>query len=233
MKNLAQNCKDQLLNKLNNEGFVFLESYLESKTTLEVASMVGTVLDFEKIAPEYGVPTIQELRPRNKDSQYLHRYHGNFGLGEYPAHTDLAHWARPPRFLMLRAKAGQNQVNTHIYSRAGALTFLPDGLVKKAVFAPRKNTGIPTPLTMTIFSREAFGIRWDPLFIYPLNDAAKKCDEIIRSPEFTSNRIEVSMAHQADTLIIDNWRVMHGRSSVPIDAVSRVIERVYLEAVNG
>lgn len=231
--NLAQNCKDQILHELNNEGFVFLESYLESKTTLEVASAVGAVLDFANIAPEYCVKTIQELRPSNNDSHHLHRYHGNFGLGEYPAHTDLAHWDRPPRFLMLRAKNGNNKVNTHIYSHAGALTLLPDDLVKRAIFAPRKNTGIPTPLSMTIFSREVFGIRWDPLFIYPLNDAAKKCDEIIRSPEFTSSRIEVSMAHQADTLIVDNWRVMHGRSSVPIDAMSRVIERVYLEAVNG
>jgi L-asparagine oxygenase len=36
-----------------------------------------------------------------------------------------------------------------------------------------------------------------------------------------------------DTLILDNWRVLHGRAPVPDTAAQRHIERVYLSSLHN
>ena len=40
--------------------------------------------------------------------------------------------------------------------------------------------------------------------------------------------ISVPLVNPGDTVIIDNWRMLHGRSNVPISCVHRIIDRTYL-----
>ena len=40
--------------------------------------------------------------------------------------------------------------------------------------------------------------------------------------------IAFTLTNPGDTLIVDNWRFLHGRSCVPAVDVNRRIERVYL-----
>lgn len=70
------------------------------------------------------------------------------------------------------------------------------------------------------------GLRWDYLFLKPLNQAAIRVGESIKSIQ-EIRRIDVCLADPGDTLIIDNWRMLHGRSSVP-SATHRRLERIYV-----
>jgi alpha-ketoglutarate-dependent taurine dioxygenase len=40
-----------------------------------------------------------------------------------------------------------------------------------------------------------------------------------------------ALARAGDTLLIDNWRMLHARSSIPLGREDRIIERVYLEGL--
>jgi len=40
--------------------------------------------------------------------------------------------------------------------------------------------------------------------------------------------IRVTLTSPGDTLVIDNWRMLHGRSAVPRDGLQRHVERAYL-----
>ncbi|MNE88182.1 hypothetical protein D3C80_1854600 [compost metagenome] len=79
-----------------------------------------------------------------------------------------------------------------------------------------------------VFSRgNVMGLRWDSLFLNPVNSAAVKTGELVKSLfERSVEAIHLSEPH--DTLLIDNWRMLHGRSSVPPQAKIRRVERVYL-----
>lgn len=43
---------------------------------------------------------------------------------------------------------------------------------------------------------------------------------------------EIALGEPGDTLIIDNWRMLHGRSQLSVEHAGRVIQRAYLEALH-
>lgn len=212
-------------------GFALLRDYLPGGSAMTVARHLGAV--FSPSATEIGsaIHDVQVLRPQAKDAEKGHLYHGNFGYAEYPAHTDLAHWHTPPRYLMLRAKEPAPDVFTALYTPHGSLQQLPEKLVDSAVFAARKGPWGKVAMPMRITKKIQHSIRWDPLFITPLNDSAHQCKQLIEGAEFYNRRREISLNGSSDTLIVDNWRVLHGRSAVPLSSVSRVLERVYLKEI--
>ncbi|WP_189666890.1 TauD/TfdA family dioxygenase [Pseudomonas amygdali] len=40
--------------------------------------------------------------------------------------------------------------------------------------------------------------------------------------------MDVCLCNPGDTLIVDNWRMLHGRSAVPTSAMRRQLERIYI-----
>ena len=63
----------------------------------------------------------------------------------------------------------------------------------------------------------------------PMNGTARKVAAVMRSEPWDHGKLVlITLANPGDTLIIDNWRVLHGRSSVGEGDTDRMIERVYL-----
>jgi L-asparagine oxygenase len=52
------------------------------------------------------------LTPKANSEASPVSYSGLYGLGEFPMHTDMAHWRMPPRYLVLWAQAGSIDVKT-------------------------------------------------------------------------------------------------------------------------
>jgi len=73
--------------------------------------------------------------------------------------------------------------------------------------------------------------RWDPAFIVPVTTEAERLRERIVVTISAATLVAVSLRGAADCLLVDNWAVMHGRANVPANAMSRRIERVYLETI--
>jgi hypothetical protein len=79
---------------------------------------------------------------------------------------------------------------------------------------------------------EASLIRWDQTFIRPASEAGRLGFALFKEALSTIEPTRVALAARGDTLLIDNWRMLHARSSVPADCRDRLLERAYLEVVH-
>jgi len=219
------------LNNLRDAGYVFLAGVDDQVATIEIGKEIGRVINLHSLDSSYPNRSVDTLRPREKCSLSLSRYYGNFGFHEYPAHTDFAHWLIPPRFLLLRGRVRAENVMTHVYDAQTVEEMLPRAIINRALFFPRKSR-ITIALSMKVARTEEFTLRWDPIFIRPANWHAKCCAEILNSTELKNNRLNFDLGDNM-ILIVDNWRTLHGRSSVSPAGQSRKVERIYLENIYG
>lgn len=219
------------LDSLREDGYAICTGLNRDTSTLEFARTIGTVINLHSVHKAYPDRLVDTLRPQERCTSRLNYYHGNYGFETYPAHTDLAHWQIPPRFLLLRGRAGVGHVSTHVYGTRSLAEILPKGQIKRAIFVPR-NARVTTALRMNISRFEEFSLRWDPLFIRPVNSYAYTCVEILISTSLEQRRKSFVLGDNL-ALIIDNWRALHGRSTVPLSDRTRMIERVYLESLHG
>lgn len=207
---------------LEVDGYVRVASDPEV-STLDVAASLGSVLELD------GIDAVQTLVPRNAEEVGEHRYSGLHGMGMFPLHTDLAHWHVPPRYLVLRCVVPAADVPTHfIHTRH---VFGPEAgdTLKRALFRPRRRQG--GRLTCVRLS-EGECYRWDSTFISPVNRIAHELRSRIMTRLATHRSISLSLNHGGDCLLVDNWKVLHGRAPVPSGAAHRKLERVYLEALH-
>jgi L-asparagine oxygenase len=88
--------------QVESEGYVFLRQFLPESEPAAAFASIGQVDGVE------GLDIIQTLTPREATTSTPNTYSGNFGIGDFPLHTDLAHWAMPPRYVVLRCISGSN-----------------------------------------------------------------------------------------------------------------------------
>lgn len=212
---------------IKHNGYAYLERFRPGLSTLEMASEVGRT---EEIA---GVPLVQRIIPREEVRAPRNVYSGNYGLGAFPLHTDLAHWYVPPRYMVLRCMTPGPHVFTRVVDFTQCLAGVSQGTIQRAQFMPRRKLSGKKHL-LRLFQRIADHHlwRWDEMFIVPANSEAIEIKNHLSSTMTQCGGATISFLHHADTLIIDNWRMLHGRSPVPTTDLSRVLERVYLWDLN-
>lgn len=221
---------EKIVKQLHAQGWSFLRKWQPELNTEECATCIGKIFDIEKRLSEIKIGNVQTLIPKKRSKSLRNQYSGVYGLSEFPIHTDLAHWEVPPRYILLRCVKGNPRVYTRIVNYKIIANIVGRDILRQALVVPRRkhHRHIVTVLPVEFRINCEIGIRWDFLFLNPVNMYAKQLsDELSRAKNHIG--INVSLSDPGDTLIIDNWKVLHGRSSVPSDALSRKIERVYLE----
>lgn len=222
-----------LSRQLQDDGYAFISEWLCDWSTLEVASLIGTIIDLEALLPGSGIPTVQTLKPRNEREAPKSHYSGVFGLQEFPLHTDLAHWAKPPRYFMLRCIYGTADVATRLLPASAIVSAVGDAVLRRALVKPRRSSryGSAGLLTLAFSLDPTFGLRWDSLFLKPMNSAAHDVMDFMNRDERTWDELkELLLQRLGDTLIVDNWRMLHGRSHV-VAGPNRILERIYLSEI--
>lgn len=91
MNQACQTLPAEAVDELHQRGFVFLSKWRTDIDTLQLAIDVGRVIDTEALIGSSSITTVQMLKPRSPRESELNTYSGNFGLGEFPLHTDMAH----------------------------------------------------------------------------------------------------------------------------------------------
>jgi hypothetical protein len=199
---------------------------------MDVAAALGAVIDVEGLLPSSGIPTVQCLRPRAATQVGTNQYSGHYGLGAFPLHSDLAHWAVPPHYFILRCIVPAEDVFTQVLRWTVVTPLLGTIDMRKAVFTGRKRRIGCSGLVRAMSRHGNTGLfRWDPLFLKPLNQSARDLDRLMREPRWSEAGTEVPLRRPGDTLVIDNWQVLHGRSPIPLHSTGRLLERVYLSDV--
>jgi L-asparagine oxygenase len=199
------------------------------------ADSLEAFLDFGEIETVEGLNTVQQLVPRDRIESLPNTYSGNFGVEEFPLHTDLAHWATPPLFLALRCVTGTSLVPTRILDgqllvQHFGLKFLRSLLVQPR--RPMRNGKQLLQLLERVGPADRFRIRWDSIYLKAATVRSASGFEKIKDFLASSIASEVLLLKRGDTLIIDNWRCLHGRASVGTTARRRHIDRAYLRTLS-
>ena len=209
-------------------GFVFMPEHRSTATGAEVAQSLGDLLRLGS-----GEPVHQLVIKRVSDAS-PNTYSGIYGDGEFPFHTDLAHWLNPPRFLLLRCLNGFEEVPTLLIDAFRLVDQIGSGLLSRALVKPRRPINLRLPLLRVFrtIGDDAALFRWDDVFLQPSGITGMQGIQAIRKQITATQPITVKLARRGDTLLVDNWRILHARSRIPPGCESRCIERAYLGGIH-
>ena|SRR3984893_15285332 len=219
---------DSISAQVQNAGYAFLPSHLPRKSSEDVAHSIGAAVCVGKGG------LVHQLKPKLESDAPATTYSGMYGGNIFPLHTDLAHWRFPPRFLLLRCVTGYEAVATLLIDGEQVIENIDPIVLSRALVRPRRRVEGTFPL-LRLYDRQRLDrglLRWDEVFSRPASRAGEIGVKKFRECLARSSPISVSLAKRGDTLIIDNWRMLHGRSSVPPACRDRLIERIYLEKVS-
>ena len=211
---------------LRANGYVFLPHFRPGEATYVVANSIGEISELPNVS------VIQRIRPKRIQDSIPNLYSGNYGLNAFPLHTDLAHWYLPPRYLLLRCAYPASEVSTLLLPAEDALRAIDRLMLHRAIYRPRRKLrGRLALLRLLQKTTDGVLFRWDQLFLEPASPEGATVANHLRNPSLTKEAIRVSFDQPYDTLIVDNWAMLHGRSAVPQTALRRVVDRVYLQDI--
>lgn len=206
-------------------GFAFVQRLSPQACTLEVAASLGE-------PSQFGVEHIvQRLVPLSTSTP--NTYSGNYGLERFPLHTDLAHWCVPPRYLMLRCIKGYVEVPTLVLDGNKVISAVGREILCRAVVRPRRPKATEVRL-LRLLGNGPDGeiLRWDKLFLKPASRIGEFAFANVRECIDSITPTMATLVEEGDTMVIDNWRMLHGRSPVLDAHRDRHLKRVYLRNLN-
>ena len=213
-----------LAQQLSEQGFAFLPSYAPQELTISAVSRLGT------IASLHDIDNVQMLRPRALTDAPPNIYSGTYGFDAFPLHTDLAHWALPPRYFVLRCIIGAHDVATRLLDGNNVVTAIGSQVLRRALAQPRRAVDGTKPILRLLdrVDNTRLLLRWDSLFIRPATKASAAVFDMVNERLCMCAPLSILLVEPGDTLIVENWRMLHGRSAVPVTSRQRHIDRVYL-----
>ena len=157
-------------------------------------------------------------------------YSGLFGLEKFPFHTDMAHWKRPPRYLVLLAENGVDDVTTPIIDSQKLVEKIGRRTLNRALVRPRRPVRGKLPLMRLLdASNDNNSIfRWDSVFLTPASPAGEAGFSALSTTIGSERAYELRLSNKGIGVVIDNWRILHGRSAVSTKDKGRIILRAYL-----
>ena len=211
--------------QLHADGFVGLPRFTEDASLERVGASFGELIS------AWGGRAVHELVPRADATP--NTYSGIFGLGRFfPFHTDLAHWAMPPRYILLRCVRGYADVPTILIDGARILDKIGIVEMNRALMTPRRPRKGKMQL-LSLAQREGSSdvIRWDEVFLKPASPVGERVFDRVRVEIDAVPPTPVAMVNPGDMLIIDNWRMLHARPPIKPGRTDRRLERVYLKDI--
>ena len=212
----------EIRDEIHKSGYMFLTSHRPNDSVVEIAKHCG-----KPMAP-WGEGLVQTLLPRTEAAP--NSYSGIYGHSHFPLHSDLAHWRTPPRYLLVRCVTGYADSPTLLVDGHDLIDAITLDILARAIFKPRRpRDGRVSLLRLCESIEDTVRIRWDEVFLKPASRIGEVADLRIREWLSTCKPTALSLARPHDTLLIDNWRMLHARSPILPGRENRKIQRVYLE----
>ncbi|PEQ11637.1 hypothetical protein B2G71_16075 [Novosphingobium sp. PC22D] len=215
----------QIKDEISKTGYKFFANYRAKESIVEIAEHFGKTL----VPWKNGL--VQTLVPRAEAAP--NSYSGIYGLDHFPFHSDLAHWRTPPRYLLLRCIRGFADVPTLMIDGHDLIDAITLDILARAIFKPRRpRDGSVSLMRLCEPVDNVMRIRWDEVFLKPASRIGEFANLRVREWLSRCTPTAVSLAETHDTLLIDNWRMLHARSPILPGRENRAIERVYLETLH-
>lgn len=210
-------------------GYAVLDSH-STEGFLKIAQELG-----RPIASRRGIDVVQTLQVSDEECAYANSLSSRYGAGKFPLHTDLAYWQVPARYVLLRAPdESSSTCPTLLLDFRAHLKGQPfESALGKTLYLVAN--GRKSFLT-TIGGRVASGavlLRFDRDCLRPTNRQSMATLDELEASLAACKIIEMAWsAHKV--LIIDNWRMLHGRGDArDSNDRKRVLERILVTEAKG
>ncbi len=174
----------------------------------------GTALE-EVIEPQ----ATGEAHPRSLSAQ--------FGLGALPFHVELSHRPRPCRYLLLGCLDPGSPSAATMLIDWRTLGLLSDeiNLLESAPALVRSGR---RSFYLTLLPPNPAFLRYDPGCLEAVDERGRAALDVVHR-RLAAGQPEVHQWRRGDIVVIDNWRVLHGRA--PSDRGSgRRLARILIDA---
>lgn len=197
---------------LNQRGFIEINGIAERK---EAEALMASL---PEVRPFNGHLWF-ELTPKRREDASRGSFSAQHGFGTFPLHTDTAFWNKPARYAAFLSEVASS-ASTLVLPACHTKRLLDEHKPNNPIFTRESISGVSyaTPW----FGPDSQFIRFDPRYMKPANSAAEDFITAVEREFDEVIRIEWMLPK---LLILDNWRVLHGRESV--EDSSRKLTRQY------
>ncbi len=185
---------------------------------LEIGRTLGT-----PVALRSTIGIVQELIP-SKTARFTNSLSATYKDGELPMHTDTAHWLTPCRYLVMGcSKEGGKRRDTLLLDMSAITMSEVERLLLMS--EPFRVVNGRRSFYGTVLAPDRSFIRYDPGCMFPTSNRGKAAMSIFSTLR-DNGPIESIGWREGKILVIDNWRVLHGRCVAEGHGVERRISRV-------
>ncbi len=213
-----------LLQGLQQRGWVKTKHRIDDPRSFSLFLMTAAHQIGKPIGQKSGV--VERITPRKAEEANPNSLSGKYGLAPFPLHCDTSQWPIPCRFIILGCvHSGSQSTPTFLLDRTKvSLSPTERRLATSSVFLIRN--GRKSFYSTILSSRRNF-IRYDPACMAAIDEKGSEAIKLYDHPVHQSliQRITLSVG---DVLVIDNWRMLHGRGECPDVASNRSLLRVYV-----
>jgi len=183
----------------------------------QVAEQLG------RLVPGRNQALVEEVIPRSGASAYSSSLSSKFGLRRLPLHTDTAYWPTPCRFLVLACSGEENPVTPTVLldSRTAALSASELSACRSSPFLISNGRN---SFYGCITAPNRPYLRVDPGCMLPMSPDAEMALALY-SAAHNDHLLYRHHWQQGEILLIDNWRVLHGREDVRGAPNTRILLR--------
>lgn len=210
------------IKQIDKQGWLEVPDFSCSDDALSIAKQLG------KVIPHPNGDMISTVSPNDGKDKVTGTMSNRFGYSSFPMHTDTAFWLEPARYIVMGVLE-KSDCNTKIVN----FNVLLDNLNAKALAALETATYLintiegkrySSPLIKT--NRE-YGVKFDPSCMTPINQAAQYFHQAFLETIDNIGESYIDWTGRK-AVIIDNWKVLHGRGEVTPSEKYRKLIRVYV-----
>lgn len=186
---------------------------------LEYANELGSPVKGRK-----SLDIIQKLVPISSSKGHPCSLSSKYATGAFPLHVDTAHWATPCRYLVFGCMTEGESVRPTILLDFNSLQLTKEenDYLYNTPFIIKNGRN---SFYGNILSKERKFIRYDSGCMVPANNSECKMKDLLSSKKVLESLSEVHW-EKGMILVVDNWRVMHGRGNPMNNGMDRELYRV-------
>lgn len=199
---------------VKENGYLEIDNIDSIEDLLTVTAELGGVIPVENSA-------IHILSPKDSNSTTSRSFSFQFGLGEFPLHTDTSYWKIPARYVILYSKEA-SETHTSILDADCTQEVFLKFKKQKPIFSSMRTNGAVYDMPWIDGSNRY--VKYDPCYMRPANISAAK---LVESIEVCHKQLAKKITWKKNqALIIDNWRCLHGRGN-HLKGEPRNLMRIY------
>jgi hypothetical protein len=170
---------------------------------MSIASALGEVVRGR------GGSLIERVVPEEEETARRGSLSSKYGLAPLPLHNDTAHWITPCRYIALACVSpGPRPTPTFLFdSQSAHLTERENLVCRASVFLIRNGRH---SFYGSIKERNRPFVRVDPGCMAPLSDEGNEALRVFQMDRHVNN-LHRHNWDAGEILVIDNWRILHGR----------------------